>query len=263
MMTDLDLSFFLEPPTPTTAGLLTVDALVPLSMTSAQPGTYYRSQPAPTDAMLYGMLENALGWHFGPSDRKSLLKGLRKQAKKELGRGHPLKDTPWITGDEDDESGSGYVPLLQHHLDVTTRAIPEITTFDDLWARHARSTGTAFPGGSRNYDVRLERVVTMMKQKAIDVGDRAKHDIKDPGELASVSAGANVNVKALRPQYPQYYTSPTPREYVIPQGPYRYRVETTQLVAEMIASALDDPAAPLYLGSNDGWVHASWKPVSS
>lgn len=116
-MSDIDLSFFLEPPDLDTTAVLTIEALTPLSMSTAQPGTYYRSQPAPTEAMLYGMLENALGWHFPEDVRSDILDHLRQAAKDKLGRGHPRKKKPWITGDEDVESGSGYVSLLQHHLE--------------------------------------------------------------------------------------------------------------------------------------------------
>ena len=58
---NLNLDFLLEPPVFSARGKLTIEALAPLSMVSSMPGKYYRSQPEPTDAMLYGMLENALG----------------------------------------------------------------------------------------------------------------------------------------------------------------------------------------------------------
>jgi len=260
----LDLSFFLEPPELDTHATLTIEALAPLSMSTAQPGTYYRSQPAPTEAMLYGLLENALGWHFPEDVRSDLLKQLRSDAKKELGRGHPLKEEPWITGDEDSESGSGFVSLLQYHLEFETAMHPETTHFDDLWARHVRGSGTSFPGGSRHYDIRLERIVNMERsdEELISFGDRTGYDVRDPEALPDVEAGDKVHVNAIRPQYPQYYTSPTKREYVVPQNPYRYRVATTETVSGLIADALDDPAAPLYLGNNDGWVRAEWEVVS-
>lgn len=255
-MSDIDLSFFLEPPELDVTAILTVEALTPLSMSTAQPGTYYRSQPAPTEAMLYGMLENALGWHFPEAVRTDLLKELRQEAKDELGRGHPLKKEPWITGDEDMESASGFMSLLQYHLVFETSILPETTHFDDLWARHARSTGTQFPGGSRNYDIRLERIMNLEGSDAIKFGDRSGYKIRDPEMLSEVEAGDKVHVNAIRPQFPQFYVSPTKREYVIPDGPYRYRIRTTAMLAESLAAALENPAAPLYLGSNDGWVEA-------
>ncbi len=258
-MSDIDFSFFLEPPELSVAAQLTVEALTPLSMTTAQPGTYYRSQRAPTLSMLYGMLENALGWHFGPDDRRGLLKGLRKQAGKALGRGHELKDTPWITGDEDRESGVGFVSLLQHHLKFATRFEPATTHFDDLWSKHIRGNSTNFPGGSRNNDYRLERVINLERKGDLSFSDRKGYDIRDLEALAGAGIGDKVHVSAIRSRFPQYYVSPIQREYVIPDGPYRYRVEATPRVAEHIEAALHDPAAPLYLGSNDGWVDATWE----
>ncbi|PSQ80681.1 MAG: hypothetical protein BRD40_04120 [Bacteroidetes bacterium QS_1_65_9] len=258
----MDLSFFLEPPegNRTASGKLVVEALKPLSMTTAQPGTYYRSQPAPTEAMLYGMLENALGWHFPEKVRKNVLEELRKAAKNELGRGHDLKKTPWITGDEDEASGVGFQSLLQHHLKFTGPHFEPVTVhFDDLWARHVHGKSTNFPGGSRNSDYRIEHVVNLEKQGDIAFGDRTGYDIRDPGALPDVEAGDKVHVKAIRPHFPMYYDSPTPREYVIPKRPYQYRVEATPTVADLAAEALEDPAAPLYLGTNDGWVNARWE----
>ena len=261
-MPDLDLSFFLDPPDLDTTAMLEIEVLSPLSMSTAQPGTYYRSQPAPTEAMLYGLLENALGWHFPEDVRSDVLEKLRSEAKDELGRGHPLKDTPWITGEEDEESGAGFLSLLQHHLEFETEVRPDTTHFDDLWARHARSTGTEFPGGSRHYDVRLERLMNLEERDAIKFGDRSEYDIRDPDALPDVEEGDKVHVKALRPQFPQFYASPTQREYVIPEGPYRYRVRTTETLSNQIREALEDPSAPLYLGNNDGWVYARWEEMN-
>ena len=91
---------------------------------------------------------------------------------------------------------------------------------------------------------------------AIKFGDRSGYNIRGPKELPNVKTGDKVHVNALRPQFPQFYVSPTKREYVIPDGPYRYRIRTTPTLANALAAALEDPAAPLYLGSNDGWVEA-------
>lgn len=263
-MTDLDLSFFLEPPELTARGKLVIKALKPLSMTTTQPGTYYRSQPAPTKEMLYGMLENALGWHFPQDVRKGILKELRKAAKEKLGRGHELKKTPWITGDEDEESGAGFQSLLQHHLKFPGPHFePATIHFDDLWARHVHGKSTNFPGGSRYSDYHVERIVNLKKQGEITFTDGAKGkcDIQKPEQLSKAKPGDRVHVDAIRPHFPMYYDSPTPREYVIPARPYQYRVEATPAVADLVEDALRDPAAPLYLGTNDGWVNARWEAI--
>ena len=76
---DLNLDFLLEPPEFSARGKFTLDALAPLSMVASLPGKYYRSQPEPTDAMLYGMIENALGWHVSTKERSELSKKLKKK----------------------------------------------------------------------------------------------------------------------------------------------------------------------------------------
>lgn len=251
----MDLSFFLEPPELKIDCKLTIMALTPLSMTTTQPGSYYRSQSVPTTDMLYGMIENILGWQFGASDRKNILKELRNQAKKELERGDPLKETDWLTGNNDKGSEVGYMSLLQHHLIFVEPVIePETIHFDDLWSRHVRGDGTSFPGGSRNYDYRLERAINMEKASQISFGDTAKHDIRDPEEIANIVKDDKIHVKALRPQFPQYYISPTPREYVIPLDDYVFPLKTTATVKELIKSAIQNPSSPPYLGTSDGWV---------
>jgi len=259
-MKNIDLNFFLEPPELTERGKIVIEALAPLSMTTTQPGTYYRSQSAPTVNMLYGMLENALGWHFGPKDRTKFLKEIRKAAKKKLDRSDPLKKSKWITGKQDDESGVGYKSILQHHLKFVGPHIePETMHFDDLWARHVRGDGFTFIGGSKNYDISIERIINMKKSEQISISDSAKHNIRDPESLKDVEKDDKVHLNAVRPLFPQYYTSPTPREYVIPKGKYVFSVKTTKLLKNKIEVALNNPDSPIYLGTNDGWVEASWE----
>ncbi|NBC17349.1 MAG: hypothetical protein GVY18_08565 [Bacteroidetes bacterium] len=258
-MNNIDLSFFLEPPELDTTALLVVEALTPLSMSTAQPGTYYRSQPAPTEAMLYGLLENALGWHFPEDIRSDLLKQLRQAAKDGLGRGHPLKKESWISGDKDAESVSGFMSLLQYHLEFDTKILPETTHFDDLWARHVHRKDD-FEGGSRTNDYRIEALYNRLKDDdspASFVTKKSEASVSDPSELLGrLPNDVKVRQNELKPFFPYYYVSPTKREYVVPDKPYRYRIRTTAMLADTIAEALEDPAAPLYLGSNDGWVEA-------
>ena len=77
--------------------------------------------------------------------------------------------------------------------------------------------------------------------------------------LRGVKPGDTVFQTALKPHFPYYYVSPTPRGYVVPHGEYRFGASATPAVAALVTRALDDPAAPLYLGSNDGWVDARWE----
>jgi CRISPR-associated protein Cas5 len=257
-----DLSFFLEPPALDAAAVLHVEALAPLSLVASQPGQFYRSQAAPTEPMLYGLLENALGWHFDASTRKALLKGLREQAKEALSEGHPLADSPWIAG-APTESGLGFASLLQWHLRfVAPRVVPEVTRYVDLWNQHLRrDDDKKYIGGSRHYDPSLEEVLNRLKKGGDLSYGNSSSDVTSVEDVDDrvVPKGATVWPKALKPRFPRYYVSPTQREYVVPHGPYAFRAACTPAVAALITDALDRPAAPLYLGSNDGWVNARWE----
>lgn len=240
----MNFTFLLEPPTFDTRAVLTVDALAPLSLVTSMPGKYYRSQPTPTDAMLFGMLENALGWHISDRERKELLKRLSKK--------HETKYT---------ETDVGYGSLLQFHTRVATRYVPPLLRFDDLWAQHLK--GGSFLDGSRNYDQRVIPLMNAYRNRdktKILINDTAKAD-KDSAKLTDFEEGDMIHVNVVRRFFPQYYASPTPREYVIPNGVYRFTVETSSDLAQMISKAVNNPNAPLYLGSNDGWVDASWEVV--
>lgn len=238
----LDLSFLLEPPDFSVRAMLTIDALAPLSMVTSMPGKYYRSQPEPTDAMLYGLLENALGWHISDIERKILLKKLER----ELGM------TAATTG-------VGYSSLLQFHLRFPVKSLPTLLHYDDLWAQHLK--GGSFLDGSRNYDKLVIPLMNAYRNRdntGVTITDRANAS-KDSKKLNEFRNGDQIHVNVVRRFFPQYYASPTPREYVIPQGAYKYVIETSMKLAKTLSIAFAVPAAPLYLGSNDGWVEVSWE----
>ena len=82
-----DFKFLLEPPDFSASALLTIDALAPLSLVTSMPGKYYRSQPEPTDEMLYGMIENAFGFHLtskNDKERDKLIKKISQKHKLEI-----------------------------------------------------------------------------------------------------------------------------------------------------------------------------------
>ena len=236
----LDLNFLLYPPEFSARGKLTIEGIAPLSMVASLPGKYYRSQPEPTDAMLYGMLENALGWHVSTNERKDLSNKLKQQF------GEPEK------------TGVGFVSLLQFHLRFTTRFLPTLLHYDDYWSQHQK--GSRFTTGSRNHDSRLIALLNAEKNDANDIEIKeAAGYRKDSDAAFDFQNGERIHIDALRYYFPQYYISPTPRGYVLPQGVYQFVAETSAQISGLIAAALENPAAPLYLGSNDGWVEPSWE----
>ena len=256
----IDFSFYHEPPILTTQLVLEVEALSSLSMANGQPGNYYQSQRIPTLHMLYGMLENALGWHFTEDVRKEVFKKLQKTAKKKFKKNPEWADSDWLTT-LPEISGSKFFSFLQYHLTIQPLAENiEVETYDDLWAQALRDSGRSFFGGSRHYDALLEDVMNRVKKKEIEFGDRSEFKDVDIETIATLPEGSKVNYRSIRSLFPQYYTSlPTIREYVDPKRSYFYTLTTTQLVHRMLSKAIENPEAPLYLGTNDGWVHATIK----
>ena len=246
---NFDLTSLLQPADFSKVAVLTIDALAPLSMVTKMPGKYYRSQAAPTEEMLYGLLENALGWHISEKDRNEFIKRIQKKHTK----------TAQV-------SGVGFKSLLQFHLRFGIRIADNSETvlrYDDYWSQHLRTNGQEFVGGSREYDSRAIPVMNANAKEDKDpekvrFGDR-KALSKDKNLITDFRLGETLHYDVIRPFFPRYYVTPTPREYVVPSTAYQYRVETSSKIAEMIADALAHPAAPLYLGSNDGWVEVSWK----
>jgi CRISPR-associated protein Cas5 len=240
---NLDLSFLLQTPEFTSRAVMKVEALAPLSMVTNLPGAYYRGQPEPSDEMLFGLLENALGWHIGESERAALLRKFKAK--------HKISPS---------ESGVGFASLLQFHLRIVNRVLPALVHYDDYWAQHLK--GASFVGGSRNYDYRAIPIMNAQRAGKVTLNDTAKAD-KSKDKIHAFNDGDVIHLNVVRPYFPQYYASPTPRGYVLPKGAYRFVIETARELAERIGAALDSPAAPLYLGSNDGWVEAEWEAMES
>jgi CRISPR-associated protein Cas5 len=280
-METIDLQFFLEPPNLTVKGLLTIEALAPLSMVAAQPGFYFRTQSQPTNGMVYGMLENALGWHFGEKQRVEIIRGLLKEAKR---ANKSLKLNPWYD-EKPPANESGFVSLLSTHLKLMIEEIQDelVLEYDDLWSQQLHDEGANFMGGSKNFDYRINELLKIAKEEdtslpknpktkkhppMIEFGESTEH-IKSSLEDALKTTKGKIHFKSVRSAYPWYYTSPKLRGYVIPlksannKGdsvvfrPYKFMIETTATLANILTNALKNPAAPLYLGTNDGWVEAT------
>lgn len=233
----LDLSFLHQSPDFSASATLKVEALAPLSMVVKMPGKYYRSQGVPSDIMLWAMLENALGWHIAEVERKKLLGELKKRHKSEA----PL-------------SGVKFGSLLSWHVRFVGPTFePELLRYDDYWTQHLKSS--AFHQNSRNYDASAIPLMNAKKGKRLTVGDGSKPN-KDPQSLYDFKEGDLIHLDVLRPHFAQYYPSPTAREYVEPCMAYSFALQTSPFLLGQLQAALDDPAAPLYLGASEGWVDA-------
>lgn len=271
-MENIDLSFYLEPPELTIEGVLEITALAPLSMVSSQPGTYFRTALKPPVHMVYGMIENALGWHFPLALRKEIMKGLAKTAKKQHRKNVDWKDHPWLKGKPTNVALTNYFSLLQYHLEIAEADNPQdVMTYDDLWSMHLRDRGMNYIGGSRNYDYRLEELITNLRTSAsefkkmdkkeakaraaekYEVGDR-KEFVRIPIADLTKTEERKINAGSLGDRYPQYYVSPKKRGFVVPAHAYLMPFKATTTVYKLLNQALAAPIAPTYLGTSEGWI---------
>lgn len=216
---NVDLGFLLQPPDFSTNAILTIEALAPLSVVPAMPGEFYCSQLEPTKEMLYGMLENILGWHFSKEERKSIQKTLQKRFGKL------------------NSSQTDFVSILQVHLRFAGAFLPNAQYYYDFGSFHLKHQDKRHISGSRNHD---HRAIKLLK------------DFADKKEDQNY-------IKELIKYYPKYYISPKKRGYMILDSPYRFRVETSKELATKIAEAVANPVSVPYLGTSDGWVEVEWE----
>jgi CRISPR-associated protein Cas5 len=215
---DIDLSLLLEKPAFDTKAVLTIEALSPLSIVVSLPGKYYRSQQEPTDLMQFAIIENIMGWHFGEIIRKEIIKKVKDSNRKDL---------------KFQQTGSGYINLLQNHIKIENKVIPDSINYDDLWSQHLKHNDERHIKGSRNYSWKIEKFVNNVKN-----GEEKIEILKNKIDF-----------------YPHYYISPTPREYIIPKGLYKYLIASSKEILNFINNYITDPVSPPYLGSNDGWIN--------
>ncbi len=228
---------------------LVVEPLAPLSIVTRMPGKYYRSDDTPTPAMLYGLLENALGWHVSMEHRKKVMDELKRR----------LRLAPA-------SSQSGFQPLLQHHVRFGSVEIARVALrFSDYWGRLARTKGMESANGSREYSselIPLKNEIAFCKTLPKGVAKTTVNDTgrNDAQAIYDFQRGDTISTVAVNPYLPHYYPSPSMREYVETEAKavFVVAVETSVPLAALLAESVQNPAAPLYLGSSDGWVEASW-----
>lgn len=273
----LDLSILHTDPEYSQSALLSIEALTPLSMVAKMPGKYFRSQPAPTDSMLLAMLENALGWHLSDRERYAVIASLVNEAfswPDKTSARNKLKERlkqQWAANHDSliMESGVEFVSLLQFHVRVEVRSLPNVMHFDDLWSQHVH--GPRFPTGSRNYDAEIIPLMNLRNKKiksksgagkmvnALTFADKKTPENTNLDKIHNFQEYDEIHLSVIEPFFPQYYVSPKLREYVWPHDNYKFVMRTSPAFSQLLAEALDDPAAPLHLGSNDGWVNVTWE----
>jgi CRISPR-associated protein Cas5 len=224
---DIDLSFLFEEPKLDMSALLNIQPLAPLSMVNSMPGSYYKTEHAPTKFMLCGLMENVLGLHVSDSDRQKVRRDVKRHLKK-----------MWKVEFPDEQSPVGYMPLVHHLFAVGPVAQPEPILYEDLWTQHLIGGDERHLKGVTNYDWRLEAEIGRMNQ------------IEDGG---AKTKARNEFFKSHRPQFPQYYRSPQRREFLITERPYEIRLTMTKGLFHRLTEAIQVNNLG-YLGTSEGWV---------
>lgn len=227
----INIESLFELPTFEEEAIVFIKPLAPLSLVGSIPGSYYKSLDEPTLVMIYGMLENMLGWHFSDEIRKKIIKETQNYQKKKL---------KTLAFESYESSESKYVPLLQSHIKVEYPALlkPQVYRYEDYWTQHLKGADMRHLNGSRNYDWKIEKAVN-------DLGSDQKE----------IDGFFNEN-KNL---FPKYYSSPKKREFILVNGKYGYKIKTNRELLSKLIETSQNCVSPIYLGANEGWVDINIK----
>lgn len=227
----IDISLLFEEPRLDKTVCLIAQPLAPLSMVSVLPGSYYKTERVPTKAMLCGLFENVLGWHFSKENRKEIFKQMKKHHKKKF-----KKDI------EKEEAESGYQMLLGYYFETTPQVfIPVLRHYEDLWAQHLIGADMRHSQGAIRYDWRIERQL-----------QEAKKDNK----------GHTAFFERNRERFPLYYRGIPKREFVIAEGSYRIKLTMDSRLFLLLQNAIQENNIG-YLGTSEGWVDISFEEVKN
>jgi len=231
-----DLSILFKKPGKSRQVMLTIEPLAPLSIVSTLPGSYYKSLDKPTNANLCGMFENVMGWHIGMKDRRAILKKMKQVYKKEFK----------IADFEVETSAVGYTSLLGHLFKVELPIIPVIVArYDDYWTQQLKHDDSRHLKGTANLSYQL-----IKKKRNLPTDDKGKISDKTYSTF----------LKENNSNFPMYYTSPTPREFIVLEGNYQIKLSMNAYLLEGLKKSLQENNLA-YLGTNEGWVNLSIKEI--
>src|SRR5680860_886801 len=247
MKTDLSLLF--EKPEKDKQVILTIEPLAPLSIVSTLPGSYYRSLSKPTKFNLCGMFENILGWHIGQKDRKQILKNMKKVFKQK----YKISDFDIET------SSSGYTSLLGHLFEVELVFVPPtVTRYDDLWTQQLKHNDKRHMDGTANLSLHVIKEKKQLKMETQAVDNNIKLDKREKSKKKD--SLINDFVSSNLDKLPMYYTSPTPREFIVIEGAYQIKLSISSYLLNAFENLLKENNLS-YLGTNEGWVDLSIKEI--
>jgi len=232
----IDLSLLFQMPEKEKQVILEIEPLAPLSIVSTLPGSYYKSLEKPTKANLCGMFENVMGWHIGKKDRNKILKKMKQVYKKSFK----------IIDFEIETSAVGYTSLLGHLFEIELPFVPAILTrYDDYWTQQLKHDDARHLKGTANLSYQL-----IKKKRNLPTDDKGKISDKTYTTF----------LKENNSHFPMYYTSPTPREFIVLGGNYQIQLSISSHLFESLSNSLKENNLA-YLGTNEGWVNLSIKEI--
>ena len=233
-MQNLDLSILEKIPEPNLKVILEIEPLAPLSMVSELPGSYYKTLKSPDKKMLCGLFENILGWHIDLADRKAIIKELTALRKKQA------KKNPHVEF-VDKTKGSTYSPLLMDYFDIVLPVIPALGFYDDLWSKaYRRADAIVHPKGTFNISYDLIPLKRELKRS-----ERSPKQIDD----STLENFFKNNIA----QFPQFYSTPTTREYIYTRGIYEIEIIIDYDLFKLLEEQLFSKNLG-YIGTSEGWV---------
>ncbi len=235
----LDLSILQKIPEPNIKVILEIEPLAPLSMVNELPGSYYKTLKSPDKKMLCGLFENIMGWHIDLADRKAIIKEIIALRKKQAKKNPQLEFV-------DRTKGSTFSPLLMDYFDIVIPVIPALGFYDDLWNKaYRRSDAVVHPKGTFNlsYDM-------------IPLKRELKRSEKNPKQVDDTSLEKFFKDNIAR--YPQYYSTPTVREYVFAKGIFEIQIIIDQELFRLLKEKLLYENLG-YLGTSEGWIDIKFR----
>jgi CRISPR-associated protein Cas5 len=231
-----DLSILFQKPEKDKQVILTIEPLAPLSIVSTLPGSYYKSLNKPTKANLCGMFENVMGWHIGMTERRAIFKKMKQIYKKSFK----------ITDFEIEISAVGYTSLLGHLFEIELPLVPTIVArYDDYWTQQLKHDDARHLKGTANLSYQL-----IKKKRNLPTDDKGKISDKTFTNF----------LKENNSNFPMYYTSPTPREFIVLEGNYQIKLSISSHLFEHLEKSIEENNIA-YLGTNEGWVNLSIKEI--
>jgi len=227
----MNISPIFEMPFLTEKVRLTILPLVPLSMVSEMPGSYYRSDVKPSKFHLCGLLENLLGWHISNEDRIAILKEVGKNYKKNYK----------ITDFKSAISNSGYIPLIYNLFEVKLSMTSTPIHYDDIWKKaYRRVDAIVHPNGTPNIDHDLIIVKRSIKRKE----DKPQQvDDKEMEKLFKSNLG----------KFPYYYSTVSKREYLKFDSTIQIALDMQKGIYDLLEQSIEVNNL-MYLGTSDGWI---------